>query len=138
IFPFTEEQVDRVARTEPTLRDMLQQFRHLFDHVIYGSGSETRETAETTPASRLPAEDLPPGVKSVIVGETPADSAMGDQPVPGGQQALTAPVEPRADSREPTAELWEQEVRAAKRRLEPEGALTGATRELQAGLGLFL
>src|SRR5207248_3617475 len=29
-YPFTEEQVDRVARTEPTLRDMLQQFRHLF------------------------------------------------------------------------------------------------------------
>ncbi len=36
------------------------------------------------------------------------------------------------------AELWEQEQRAARRKLEPEGALTGATRELQAGLGAFL
>lgn len=35
-------------------------------------------------------------------------------------------------------ELWEQEYRAARRQLEPEGALTGATRELQAGLGAFL
>src|SRR5262245_14628028 len=34
--------------------------------------------------------------------------------------------------------MWDQEVRAARRRLEPEGALTGATRELQAGLGLFM
>jgi hypothetical protein len=36
------------------------------------------------------------------------------------------------------AELWDQEQRAARRKLEPEGALTGATRELQAGLGAFL
>src|SRR5262249_45356834 len=35
IFPFTDEQVIRIARTEPTLRDMLQQFRHLFDHIVY-------------------------------------------------------------------------------------------------------
>src|SRR5262249_16161590 len=35
-------------------------------------------------------------------------------------------------------ELWEQECRAARRKLEPKGALTGATRELQAGLGAFL
>src|SRR5271167_2765134 len=28
IHPFTDDQVLRVARTEPTLRDMLQQFRH--------------------------------------------------------------------------------------------------------------
>jgi hypothetical protein len=35
-------------------------------------------------------------------------------------------------------ELWEQELRSARRKLEPEGALTGATRELQAGLGAFL
>ena len=27
----------RIARTEPTLRDMLQQFRHLFDHLVYGA-----------------------------------------------------------------------------------------------------
>jgi hypothetical protein len=34
--------------------------------------------------------------------------------------------------------MWEQEQRASRRKLEPEGALTGATRELQAGLGAFL
>jgi hypothetical protein len=34
--------------------------------------------------------------------------------------------------------VWDQEVRSARRKLEPEGALTGATRELQAGLGAFL
>src|SRR4029077_17723215 len=40
LFPLTEEQVERVARTEPTLRDMLQQFRHQFDHVVFGGGDE--------------------------------------------------------------------------------------------------
>jgi hypothetical protein len=35
-------------------------------------------------------------------------------------------------------ELWEQTMRDAQQQLEPEGALTGATRELQAGLGAFL
>ncbi|MHB1423090.1 MAG: hypothetical protein ACYC3I_07835, partial [Gemmataceae bacterium] len=35
-------------------------------------------------------------------------------------------------------DLWDQELRAARRKLEPEGALTGATRELQSGLGAFL
>ncbi len=41
-------------------------------------------------------------------------------------------------SHEVLVELWQQEQRAARRKLEPEGALTGATRELQAGLGAFL
>src|SRR5262249_16980490 len=36
LFPFTPEQVERIAATEPTLRDMLQQCRHLFDHLVYG------------------------------------------------------------------------------------------------------
>src|SRR4029077_12064934 len=36
IYPFNDEQITRIARTEPTLRDMLQQFRHQFDHVVYG------------------------------------------------------------------------------------------------------
>jgi hypothetical protein len=35
-------------------------------------------------------------------------------------------------------ELWDQECRSARRKLEPEGALTGATRELQSGLGALL
>ncbi len=42
IFPFNDEQIQRIARTEPTLRDMLQQFRHLFDHIIYGTENEER------------------------------------------------------------------------------------------------
>jgi hypothetical protein len=53
------------------------------------------------------------------------------------------PAEPAAPVVKPLAalslgELWDQEYRAARRKLEPEGALTGATRELQAGLGAFL
>ncbi|MGL4420611.1 MAG: hypothetical protein ACRCZF_08100, partial [Gemmataceae bacterium] len=35
LFPFVDEQVQRIAATEPTLRDMLQQFRHLYDHLAY-------------------------------------------------------------------------------------------------------
>jgi hypothetical protein len=124
-FPFTDEQIERIARTEPTLRDMLQQFRHQFDHVVYGALSEDKETRRqgdrdtdnAVAADRLPAPELPPEVKSVVVVETPAN----DQ-----GPALSLPA------------LWDQEVRAARRKLEPEGALTGATRELQAGLGTFL
>src|SRR5205085_2656617 len=53
IFPFADEQVLRIARTEPTLRDMLQQCRHLFDHLVYGpddareSGVGSRESDKT-------------------------------------------------------------------------------------------
>jgi hypothetical protein len=43
-----------------------------------------------------------------------------------------------AANRPSPAELWEQEVRSARRKLEPDGALTGATREIQLGLGAFL
>ncbi|HZY85488.1 MAG TPA: hypothetical protein VFE78_11705 [Gemmataceae bacterium] len=124
IFPFTAEQVERVARTEPTLRDMLQQFRAHFDHVAYGPGAEERPAAEA-PANRLPPVELPPEVKSVMMVESP-----------------TPPPAPALDNSgrplPPLGELWEQEVRSARRKLEPEGALTGATRELQAGLGAFL
>jgi hypothetical protein len=70
----------------------------------------------------LPAVELPPGVKSVVVVETPA-----------GNTANT--VDPRPAN---FGASWDQEVRTARRKLEPEGALTGATRELQAGLGSFL
>jgi hypothetical protein len=122
LFPFTEEQVQRVARTEPTLRDMLQQFRHLFDHVVYGeSAAAVVERGETIapPAPRV--EELPVKVKSVVVVETPAASPK--------------PPKAKIDN---LGEVWDQEMRAARRKLEPEGALTGATRELQAGLGAFL
>ncbi|MGL4555073.1 MAG: hypothetical protein ACRC33_28240 [Gemmataceae bacterium] len=111
LFPFTPEQVERVAKTEPTLRDMLQQYRQLFDAIVFRTGDVPAEPA----ANRLPPEPLPVPVKSVVVvNAAPASSKM------------------------PLAELWEQEVRAARRKLEPDGALTGATRELQAGLGAFL
>ncbi|HZT81755.1 MAG TPA: hypothetical protein VFA26_16130 [Gemmataceae bacterium] len=136
IFPFTEEQITRIARTEPTLRDMLQQFRHLFDHVVYGTEDE-RGKAEAS-ATRLPAE-LPPEVKSVIVVEAPAEAAnekpTSEAPVPPLHPVLSTPYSvPSAG----LAELWQQAMLAARDKLAPDGALTGATRELQAGLGAFL
>jgi hypothetical protein len=116
VFPFQPEQVERIAQTEPTLRDMLQQYRQLFDALVYRTG----ETVVEAPANRLTPEVASPAmtVKSVVV-------------VQRGAEATSAP-------KVPLAELWEQEIRAARRKLEPDGALTGATRELQAGLGLFL
>src|SRR5262249_18199710 len=51
---------------------------------------------------------------------------------PSGKSAVTPGAGPNL------GEVWEQEMRAARRKLEPEGAMTGATRELQAGLGTFL
>jgi hypothetical protein len=50
---------------------------------------------------------------------------------------VETPVETPA-AKPSLSDLWEQELRSARRKLEPEGALTGATRELQAGLGTFL
>jgi hypothetical protein len=161
VYPFSEEQIDRVARTEPTLRDMLQQFRHLFDHLIYGSAEtepkENRLTgvldapvapAPAEGAGRLPAEDTPV-IKSVIVvesGDRSQETGVRSQQEgaagvnAGGREQTVSRSSLTPDSclLTPPLELWDQEVRAAKRRLEPEGALTGATRELQAGLGLFL
>jgi hypothetical protein len=134
IFPFTEEQVLRVARTEPTLRDMLQQYRHLFDHLVYGETTTGAAAVETT--NRLPPEEPAAAVKSVIVVETPATPAPA-APVAAARQ--TPPPAPApAGTGGNLGELWDQEVRAARRKLEPDGALTGATRELQAGLGAFL
>ncbi|MCC6417694.1 MAG: hypothetical protein IT429_05540 [Gemmataceae bacterium] len=151
LFPFTDEQADRVARTEPTLRDMLQQFRHLFDHVVYGEAANPAAAA-TDPAPApvpaagartLPSPEAPPEVRSVVVVETPASlpppatpAAVPLAPLPAPAVATPAPAEtlPRIN----LGELWDQELRSARRKLEPEGALTGATRELQAGLGAFL
>jgi hypothetical protein len=126
IFPITEEQIERIARTEPTLRDMLQQLRHQFDHVVYGPAAdketrrqEDKESEDSALENRLPEPELPPEVKSVMVVQSPNETPTDTAPV-----SLSA--------------LWDQELRAARRKLEPEGALTGATRELQAGLGAFL
>jgi hypothetical protein len=167
-FPFSEEQILRIARTEPTLRDMLQQFRHLFDHLLYDKGpatiSEPLEPGQGgSVASRLsPSEAMmETTVRSVMIVETPADSpkptlpddAAGALPPPGAQTGNSAswaregeadPVPgpgagpAQASPRSPLEDLWNQEMRAARAQLEPEGSLTGATRELQAGLGKFL
>jgi hypothetical protein len=225
IFPFSDDQLRRIAGTEPTLRDMLQQCRHLFDHLVYGP-DDVQETTdrtqdveqralETSPGSResespvsgetLPSIEvgqLPPELpsdtatriaallgqdpgeapteitfKQVDIIETPVEPSIDevpmaepvetesyltrasctspDSPVPEPAAlevppalpfpAQVVPEEPPAGvvkaaaiSHDALAEMWEQEQRAAQRKLEPEGALTGATRELQAGLGAFL
>jgi hypothetical protein len=130
-FPFTDEQVTRVARTEPTLRDMLQQFRHLFEHIVYGTTRHSTVSEPRSHRSRLPDSEMPPAIKSIMVVETPAHGAECD--VPEVSDVLALP-----SARPLLLDLWEQESRAARRKLEPEGAVTGATRELQAGLGKFL
>jgi hypothetical protein len=152
IYPFTEEQVVRVARTEPTLRDMLQQFRHLFDHLVYGAEPGALSDAPTAAKTEtLSSDQLPPGAKSVVVVETPACDEIRD----GAGDGLSSPTthsslitphsslsshHTRMTSEQFTSwgELWEQTMRDAEQQLQPEGALTGATRELQAGLGTFL
>ena len=161
IAPFADEQVMRIAATEPTLRDMLQQFRHLFDHVIYGPEPEPAARGFATELPAFVEPEGPPNrireelaeaeeftLKSVEVVEI--STAVAD--APGSPEAppepsfpvvanfgLPAPIaRSSALSHEVLVELWQQEQRAARRKLEPEGALTGATRELQAGLGAFL
>jgi hypothetical protein len=261
IFPFEDEQVLRIAQTEPTLRDMLQQCRHLFDHLVYepDDANSSRSTnaantgTTTTPTAPEPVasstqdraeaqslvtakpeeaeampektarfeitarpEFLPPtgrnsrlaallekelaeenpdvAFKSVTIIELPAqkenndevplalsveehhEAPAHDEPIepvasagPGDSNAAAEPVAmasvvvaaevpppspfplalvapqstpsvvaPAVLNEAALLELWEQEQRAARRKLEPEGALTGATRELQAGLGAFL
>jgi len=247
IFPFADEQVLRIAKTEPTLRDMLQQCRHLFDHLVYGPDdapaaraieatpevpAADAEAAEPTPAPQLESRISPADMSEEPVAapvsrvtamlepeapETPTEitfkridvvesqpaaaeelpiaklveeavqRAQAEEPVPTVETSLPdaptaqlaeipVPVQPvevpdaavaevpsplpfpaPVVAAEPPAavvtpaplpvanravpsltELWDQEQRAARRKLEPEGALTGATRELQAGLGAFL
>lgn len=147
-YPFSADQIQRIARTEPTLRDMLQQFRHLFDFLVYGEAATTTDEP-VVDRSRISADDQPAIIKSVVIVETPAESP----PLDGGtvesirrlpaietrlESAPTATAPTKNRVAVPLTELWEQEVRAARQQIEPEGALTGATRELQAGLGAFL
>lgn len=162
IFPFQEEQVERIARTEPTLRDMLQQYRHLFDRLVYNQDNQEDKspTPASAPTNRIAADvlpettlesmqDLPPVIKSVVVVESPTTPVEPVRPTVPARQVTPAvtPATPAPTVPSPTesvrprpslSDLWDQEVRTARRKLEPEGALTGATRELQAGLGLFL
>jgi hypothetical protein len=122
IYPFTEEQVQQVARTEPTLRDMLQQFRQLFDHLVYGVVQKAAydTDAVTTTNVTASAGDLP--IKSALVVEVPTKTALPR----ASADAFDLPG------------MWEQALAEAQTKLAPEGSLTGATRELQAGLGAFL
>jgi hypothetical protein len=138
LFPFNDEQVRRIALTEPTLRDMLQQCRHLFDHVVYGSdASLANRLADDIPMAEIPPSRLP--------ADPPADSVMFDNIALKSVAIIRAedPAEvaaTAAGAMTPTnmVELWTQEQRTALRKLMPDGALTGATREIQAGLGAFL
>lgn len=119
IYPFTEEQVLQIARTEPTLRDMLQQFRQLFDHLVYGVVEKAAYDTEAVATTDVTA-DLP--VKSALIVEVPAKAPM-----------------PRASAEALDLNgMWTQALADARAKLEPAGSLTGATRELQAGLGAFL
>src|SRR5262249_19132261 len=91
-------------------------------------------------------------IKSVLVFESDAppkipldDTAPPPVPLAPLPPVTFTPVAatngaPKRDTsaRGGLAEMWEQEWRAARLKLEPEGALTGATRELQSALGTFL
>lgn len=186
IYPFSLDQVGQIAATEPTLRDMLQQFRHLFDHLVYGPpGAEPGQgqpafsmTADAeldafTPAdakARIDAllgkepeiRETPVVFKSVEIVESvePAKPVVQAPeplrlepaaalevpptepfraPVPSPAILVTPTIAPASRvTADAFAELWDQEMRSARRKLEPDGSLTGATRELQAGLGAFL
>ena len=144
IFPFTDEQVQRIARTEPTLRDMLQQFRHLFDHLVYGEAASDGWTTwprRQATAPELDGESAAGGScrrhrssRSSIVESPASQAARHATDPPAADRLAPAPATP-SSLPSTCRRLWEQEMRAARRKLEPEGALTGATRELQAGLG---
>src|SRR5207302_1087910 len=85
-------------------------------------------------------------VKSTVVVETQEESLpdrgtfsarRGETPARNGSTDHSESGRPSI-SIESLSDLWDQEQRMARRRLEPEGALLGATRELQGGLGAFL
>ncbi|MFO0965996.1 MAG: hypothetical protein U0793_10490 [Gemmataceae bacterium] len=127
-FPFTPEQVTQIARTEPTLRDMLQQFRQLFDHMVYGEAQKAAYDVGTS-TDRIGAV---PQVKAVTVVET------SEQQTPGDATVRTLVQQTNTVWTGNPLGAWQQEMQAARLAIESEGSLTGATRELQAGLGAFL
>jgi hypothetical protein len=104
--------------------------------LIFGGGPGNIAEREATriPSAVVPQSDLPPLVKSIVVVETPAGQSTDTA-------SATTPVKVSTRDAVPAGqfgEVWEQQLQAARQNLEPEGALTGATRELQAGLGAFL
>jgi hypothetical protein len=130
---------------------MLQQFRHLFDHLVYGgtTGPVAEQEEPPAPTNRhTPPDSWPIAIKSVVVVETSGNSVKEreNEGVPSNGARITD-ASYAAESHEATTdvqrpptleELWEQEIQSARHQLQPDGALTGATRELQAGLGKFL
>ena len=89
IYPFQEDQVIRIARTEPTLRDMLQQFRQLFDHLVYAGATESGIQQETAPhrGGRTTPDQLPISIKSVVVVET-AGNRVKERPQTNGNPSI--------------------------------------------------
>ena len=73
------------------------------------------------------------GDDAIDLLEPATEDVAEEAPVPSAVLPTRRVSEPAA-----LLELWEQGVAEARRKLGPEGALTGATRELQAGLGSFL
>ncbi|MFO0935720.1 MAG: hypothetical protein U0798_04280 [Gemmataceae bacterium] len=176
LFPFTFDQVRQIAATEPTLRDMLQQFRHLFDHLVYGSESgagafasipfeedaaisvaideQSGEQVVAEPEIAFTATDAKaridallghseeeietPTIKSIAVIETSSEGTVVDRTPDVTIEPYLPPSRSSAITFDTLSDLWDAEIRSARRRLEPDGALTGATRELQSALGTFL
>jgi hypothetical protein len=146
LYPFAAEQIQRVAATEPTLRDMLQQFRHLYDHIAEGEELPAAPAVSENRIDALLGRDEPETAmfKNVALIEMPAENARPDALVPltpaGATEIVFPSAEPPLEKPAGTApaDLWDQEFRAARRKLEPDGAVSGAAREIQSALGAFL
>ncbi|MFZ4646314.1 MAG: hypothetical protein ACOYNP_11225 [Gemmataceae bacterium] len=144
-FPLDPEQVDRVARTESTLRDMLQQFRAMFDAAVYGE-----QVAVAAPEAPTTENPTPVVLNRLLprtsVRETELAQAMPDVVVKSVVEVAvnTAPTgaanssQDNPDLTSRLIELWDLELASARRQLSPDGALCGATREIQSGLGFLL
>ena len=144
VFPLEATQVERVAKTESTLRDMLQQYRAIFDSVVYGAPEpeipvsiDLKPQESPISVNRLQnhfesQEDSPDSNKGYLlksVVEISVNSAPSSNIEP-------AKNNPRLEAN--LADIWEIELASAKRQLSPEGSLCGATREIHNGLGFLL
>ena len=144
-FPLELEQIDRIARTESTLRDMLQQFRAMYDSAVYGDSSPTALITADTPKVNHHAPVVVNRL-APIAGSNSENPEIPENVVVKSVievAVASAPSNPvgRRDNPELTArlsELWDLEFASAKRQLGPDGALCGATREIHAGLGFLL
>jgi hypothetical protein len=132
LYPFTEDQVVQIAKTEPTLRDMLQQFRYLFDSMVFGEKSSEATTPAAAPRIAEPKVEI----KSVVTIQQPTNPTETTKVT----TQTPAPATRSAEKADLTAltESWNHEMRCSLEKLSPDGALTGATRELQLGLGALL